>query len=121
MDLIEKVKENLSNENAVETDSDKTNNTGVFTEKPFKFKIKILEQAIMDYLDFKVIEHNSKKTNKPIEVSDVVNAVVEKALLENTTFYKYSKSYNDLINESSEIRTVLYEHHYFKTETVSFN
>ena len=106
------IKEKLSKEKAIETSD------SIYTDKTYKFTIEIREKDIIDFLNFKVYEHNESNPDKEIEASDVVNAVVEKALLENALFNKYFKTYKQIEEESLSIRMAVYESHYYNSKTV---
>lgn len=117
---LKDIKEKLSKEKAVETTIDSTSEKpSIYADKPSKFKVKIVESDILSFLDYKVTEHNEKaKPDKKIEASDVVNVIVEKALLENTLLYQFTKTYEDLKKESLDIRTAVYQLHYYNYNTV---
>lgn len=113
---LKDLKEKLSKEKTVETDSD-SNNDDLYLDKPITFKVKVIESDVNNFLNNKAKEHNKKNPDKEITSSDVFNAIVEKALLENTLFYKYSKTYNDLFDEALDVRMAVYKLHYFDKET----
>lgn len=115
MSLIDKIKEKIAKEKPVETTSDSENK--IYTNKPYNFKVKILEQDIIDYLSFIVSKHNEKNPNDEINPSDVLNAILLKGLYENIVFYQYTKTYKDLIDDSSSIRVAMYKLHYFENKT----
>lgn len=109
---LKDIKEKLSKEKPVETfDS-------IYTDKSYKFTVKINESSIMQYLYYVTEEHNKKNPDKEIEASDVVKTIVEKALLEHSMFYKYNKSYEDLVEESSWIRVANYKNYYYDSNLV---
>lgn len=115
MSLIAKIKEKLSKENPVETTSDSENS--LYTDKHFNFKVRIIEQDIINYLSYIVSQHNKRNPNKEIEPSDVLNSILLKGLYENVAFYNGTKTYNDLVDEASSIRLTMYKLHYFDNKT----
>lgn len=117
---LKDLKEKISKKNAVETTEEDSSSekTSIYADKPSKFKIKIVENDILYFIDYKVKEHNKANPNKEIEASDVVNAIVEKALLENALFNQFTKTYEDLKEESLGVRTALYQVHYYYNNTV---
>ena len=113
--MLNEIKEKLSKEKAVETfDS-------IYTDKAYKFTVKINESEIMKYLFHVVEDHNKKNPEKEIEASDVVKIIVEKALLENATFYKYDKTYNDLEAETMAVRLANTKLYYFDNFTAEYS
>ena len=112
---LSEIKEKVAKEKSVEITSDSSK---VYSNRPINFKIKITELYILNYISFKVYEHNKKNPDNKIKESDVVNAVIEKALLENALLYTYSKSYEDLVEESMYIRATNTQLHYFAKKTV---
>ena len=118
---LKDIKEKLSKEKAVETTKEESSSekTSIYADKPSKFKIKIVENDILYFLDYKVKEHNVKaEPDKKIEASDVVNVIVEKALLENALFNLFTKTYEELKEESLGVRTALYQIHYYNNNAV---
>ena len=112
---LSEIKDKVAKEKSVEITSDSSN---IYSDRPINFKIKITELYILNYISFKVYEHNKKNPDNKIKESDVVNAVIEKALLENALLYTYSKSYEDLVEESMYIRATNTQLHYFAKKTV---